>query len=103
MSIKRISRTRVAAPVTEHVDEEPLATRIGTEEESRVGGPDAARIGGNVETKAGPAVESRVGGDIQSRVGSNVETKNSPEWCGKESRIGDTSGRDSPTKSRWSV
>jgi hypothetical protein len=85
MSIKRISRTRVAAPFTEYVDEELLETRIGKKEDSRVGtnidvragGPDDTRAGGDVETKASPAVESRGGGDI--------------------------SGKDSPAKSRWSA
>jgi hypothetical protein len=111
MSIKRISRTRVAAPLTEYVDEEPLATRIGTKEDSRVnsnvdvraGGPDDTRTGGNVETKASPAVESRVGGNIETRVDTRVETKHSPELWGKETKIGGPSGRDSPTKNRWSV
>lgn len=77
MSIKRISRTRVATPVTEYVDEEPLATRIDTKEDSRVDTRINTRAGGDAETKASPATESRGGGDI--------------------------SGKDSPTKNRWSV
>lgn len=76
MSIKRISRTRVAAPITEYVDEEPLAMKIDTKEDNRVGTNVDVRVGGDVETKASTAVESRA----------------EP-----------ASGKDSPTKSRWSV
>ena len=75
MSIKRISRTRVATPVTEYVNEDLLATRIGTKVETRAGEPDDTRVGGDVQTKASPAVESVVGGDIQSRVDIRVQTK----------------------------
>lgn len=113
MSIKRISRRRVAASVTEYVDEEPLATRIDTKEDSRVsapvnvtvGGPDDARVGGDVETKAIPAVASRVGGDVQSRVGTNVDTRTGTDvawtYSNKEGRAEPAGGRASPTKSRW--
>jgi hypothetical protein len=111
MSIKRISRTRVAAPVTEYVDEEPPAAGSGMQEDSRVstlvyvraGGPDETRTGGDVETKAGPASESRIGGDVETRVDTRVETKHSTELSGEEGRIGGPSGRDSPPRSKWSV
>lgn len=83
MSIKRISRTRVVAPVTEYVDEEPLAKRVGTMEDWRASRADETRVGGNVETKASPALESSR--DLQSRVGSNVETRTGTEV---ESRYG---------------
>ena len=68
MSIKRISRRRIAAPVTEYVDEGPLATKIAGE-------LDNARVGGDVETKANPSTATSIGGDIEARVGSNVETR----------------------------
>lgn len=71
MSIKRVSRMRVTAPITEDVDEELLATSIS----SNASGPDNARTGGNVETKASPQVESTGGRDIQSRVGTNIDTR----------------------------
>lgn len=71
MSIKRISRMRVADPITGDVDEEPLATSIST----NANGPDNARTGGNVETKASPQEESAAGSDIQSRVGTNIDTR----------------------------
>jgi len=44
MSIKRISRRRVAAPVMEYLDEKPLATTIAE--------PDDVRAGGDVVVKA---------------------------------------------------
>ncbi len=70
MSVKRISRRRVAAPVTDSVDEELFTT-------TSAGQLDNARTGGNVETKDGSYSKSSVeSGDAQSRVGSNVETRN---------------------------
>lgn len=120
MSIKRISRTRVAAPFTEYVDEEPPATRIGTKEDSRVGGEDDSRFGtvqdwragGDVVVKASPALESSIGDtggrggldqardSSMNRAGGNVETKSSTE---AEGRAEPGDGRNYPTKNRWSV
>ncbi|HEX7314390.1 MAG TPA: hypothetical protein VF297_10730 [Pyrinomonadaceae bacterium] len=84
MSIKRISRRRVAAPFTEHVEKED--SKINASVDVRADGPNDVRIGGNVETKAVPAVESKVGGDTQFRVETRVETKYGTE-------LRDTRGR----------
>jgi hypothetical protein len=60
MSIKRISRIRVATPIAEYV--EPLATRISF---------DDSRTGGDVET--------RTGGDVETKAGGDIITKSSPD------------------------
>jgi hypothetical protein len=62
MSIKRISRRRVAAPVNTSVDLQ-----------------SDTRTGGDVETKINPPAPSD---NLQSRTGSNVETRagTSAEW-----------------------
>ena len=67
MSIKRISRMRVATHLTKLVDEDPLATKINIK--------DDTRTGGDVETKATPTMERSVGGAMQSRVGTNIDTR----------------------------
>jgi hypothetical protein len=79
MSIKRISRRRVAAPIIEYVDEAMLTT-------------NNTRTGGDVETKINPPMQSGDGGDTQSRAGTNVETRTSTEV-----------GKNAPTVNRWSV
>lgn len=90
MSIKRISRNRVAAPIMEYVDEELLATKVNTSVDAW---PNDNRTGGDVETKINPPVESKVGGGIQSREGTNIETRTST----------DVEFKDHPQMSRWSV
>lgn len=86
MSIKRISRRRVAAPVTEYVDEEPLATRLGMKEDSRVGSNDDTRAGGPDNTRAG--------GNVETKAGTDTETKYSMQ---EDLRAEPAGGRDSPT------
>ncbi len=75
MSIKRISRHRVAAPIGEFVDEDPLATRISTKQDTIADTKDNTRTGGDVETRVSPKLESSLGGGKQSRTGGDVETK----------------------------
>ena len=74
MSIKRISRRRVAAPYAEYVDQKPLTTIAG--------GPDDARVGADVETKASVPTNravvptnKTVSSDIESKVGTKVDTR----------------------------
>lgn len=65
MSIKRISRKRIAIPVVATTDEEPLSTR--TDQHLEV------RTGGNVEIKASPVVMTN--SSSGTREDSRVETK----------------------------
>lgn len=112
MSIKRISRRRVAAPVMEYLDEEPLATTIAE--------PDDVRAGGDVVTKASvptnkasvpankstvPANRSTVPND-KATVPTNKATvptnRATPDT--NKSVCDDNAGtRDVATVNRWSV
>lgn len=67
MSIKRISRRRVAAPIMDYVK------------------PEDTRTGGDVETKINPTAQSRVGNDVETRVETRIESKSGPKV---ESRFG---------------
>ena len=73
MSIKRITRRRIAAPIMEYADN---------------------RTGGDVETKFNPPEQK-----VQSRAGTNIETRTNTEV---ETRH-DTGSKDAPTLSRWSA
>lgn len=76
MSIKRISRRRVAAPIMDYVDD--VNTNAGIK-------PENTRTGGDVETKINPAAHSKVGTDVETRVETRVESKSGPNV---ESRFG---------------
>ncbi len=79
MSIKRISRRRIAAPIMDYVDNViSVDTYAGIK-------PDDTRTGGDVETKINPAGQSRVGNDVETRVEMRVESKSGPNV---ESRFG---------------
>lgn len=106
MSIKRITRRRIAAPFTNHEVH-----------------PNNARTGGNVETKINPPVQSATGGATETRVDTRVETKASPEMQNNEGRFGadtqsragtnvetrsntnvaSSGGKDVPQLNRWSI
>lgn len=109
MSIKRISRKRVTVPI--YIDDEPMATRVGTKEDIRantsvVVSPNDTRTGGNVETKSDPLsrlggeTPSRVGTFIDTREGTNVETRSSTK---EHSEAASSGSKDHPHMSRSSV
>ena len=106
MSIKRISRRRVAAPVMEYVEDSrtggDVETKINPLVQSSAGGDTPSRVDTRVETKDGP------GGDIQSRAGTNIETRTNTEVetrhsATEGSKAEPSGGKDAPTLSRWSV
>ena len=72
MSIKRISRRRVAALPMDYVDEELTISNDMQTVDTIASAPGGSRTGGDIETKASALV---VGGAVQARVGGNVETR----------------------------
>jgi hypothetical protein len=106
MSIKRITRRRIAAPFTDH-EVSPNDARTGGNVETKMNPPVQSAIGGDtetrvdtrVETKASPALqnnEGRFGADTQSRAGTNVETRSNTD-------VASSNGKDVPQLSRWSI
>src|SRR5215212_3517266 len=104
MSIKRISRRRIAAPFTDH-DVSANDARTGGNVETKINPPVPSAIGGapqtrvdtRVETKAGPALqndEGRFGADTLSRAGTNVETRSNTD-------VASSGGKDVPQMNRW--
>jgi hypothetical protein len=106
MSIKRITRRRIAAPFTDYEvslnDARTggnVETKINPPVQSAISGATGARVDTRVETKASPALqnnEGRFGADIQSRAGTNVETRSNTD-------VASSGGKDGPQMNRWSI
>ena len=111
MSIKRISRRRVAAPIMEYVEEAPLNdTRAGGSVETKINPPVQTSAGGDIPSRVDTRVETKdgPGGDIQSRAGTNIETRTNTEVETRHSttegsKTEPSGGKDAPTVSKWSV
>ena len=100
MSIKRITRRRIAAPIIGYADEASgnrtggdVETKINPPAQGKVNGDMLSRVDTRVETKDGP------GGDMQYRAGTNIETRTNTEV---ETRY-DTGGKNAPTVNRCSI
>lgn len=106
MSIKRITRRRIAAPIRDH-EVSPndartggnVETKINPQVQSAIGGPTETRVDTRVETKASPALqnnEGRCAADTHSRAGTNVETRSN-------THVASSGGKDVPQLNRWSI
>ena len=110
MSIKRISRRRVAAPIMEYVEEAQLNNRAGGSVETKINPLVQSNAGGDMPSRVDTRVETKddPGGDIQSRTGTNIETRTNTEVETRHSategnKAEPSGGKDAPTLSRWSV